>query len=154
MSTSREFIHDQVDGIKLIIFINRQLNRFLYSAVSGLPDCFDLNEPSLKVLYDTFRMLNEQIELDATPDFLEELKSKICAGDTEVSHPCIASLTKIFQDKSLNPLNLPFEYLLNGTLPTEQLREVVEKPLIVKPSSSDVKAPAATMEKVKKEIRR
>lgn len=100
-------------------------------------------------------MLNEQIELDATPEFLEELKSKICAGDTEVSHPQIASLTKIFQDKSLNPLNLPFEYLLNGTLPTEKLKEVVEKPtVIVKTSSSDAKAPAATLKKAKKEVRR
>lgn len=63
-------------------------------------------------------MMMEQVEHDATPEFLEELKSKICAGYTEDSHPRVAEVAKIFQDKSLNPLNFPFEYLLNGTLPT------------------------------------
>lgn len=100
---------------------NSALNRYLYSAVAGLPDTVDLNDQSKKVLADTYGMLNEQIERDATPEFLEELKSKICAGDADVPHSRIASLTKIFQDKTLNPLNFPFEYLLNGTLPPEPL---------------------------------
>lgn len=64
-------------------------------------------------------MLLEQIENDATPEFLEELKQKICAGRTEESHPSASCLTSIFQDKSLNPMDFPFEYLLNGTLPAQ-----------------------------------
>lgn len=66
----------------------------------------------------------EQVEHDATPEFLEELKSKICAGYTEHSNPSVSSLTELFQDKSLNPFNFPFEYLLNGTLPIEPLKEL------------------------------
>lgn len=94
-------------------------------------------------------MLNEQIDRDATPEFLEELKSKICAGDTEISHPRIAALTEIFQDKSLNPLNLPFEYLLNGTLPSEPLKEVVEKPAVKVESSFIAKASSASVKRKK-----
>jgi hypothetical protein len=64
-------------------------------------------------------MMMQQVEHDATPEFIEELKSKICAGYMEEPHPKIAQLAEIFKDKSLNPFNFPFEYLLNGTLPEE-----------------------------------
>lgn len=62
----------------------------------------------------------QQVEGDATPEFIAELKSKICAGYTEQPHPKIAQLARIFQDKSLNPFSFPFEYLLNGTLPEDE----------------------------------
>lgn len=88
-----------------------------------MPDFVDLNKESLKVLYDAHQMMTKQIDHDATPEFLDELKSKICAGYTEESHPGVADLAKLFQDKSLNPFNFPFEYLLNGTLPVESLTE-------------------------------
>lgn len=84
-----------------------------------MPDFTDLNKDSLNVLRETHKMLMAQVEHDATPEFLSELKSKICAGFEEVSHPGIVDLANLFQNKGLNPLNLPFEYLLNGTLPTE-----------------------------------
>lgn len=71
-------------------------------------------------------MLMEQVEHDATPEFLEELKTNICAGQNENSHPEIANLSQIFQDASLNPLKFPFEYLLNGTLPTDKTESHVE----------------------------
>lgn len=98
---------------------NSELNKFLYSAVSGLPDFTELNKESFSVLHETHKMLMDQVEHDATPEFLSELKSKICAGYDEVSHPKIADLANLFQDKNLNPLNFPFEYLLNGTLPLD-----------------------------------
>lgn len=80
----------------------------------------------------------EQIEHDATPEFLEELKSKICAGYTEECHPSVANLANLFQDKSLNPFNFPFEYLLNGTLPEEPLKGQNNVPTIqVVPVDSD-----------------
>lgn len=85
--------------------------------VSGLPDTVVLNDETKTVLYDTYRMLMEQVKRDATPEFLDELRSQICAGYTESAHPEIANISKLFHDKSLNPFNFPFEYLLNGTLP-------------------------------------
>ena len=111
---------------KFLVLHHRALNRFLYSAASGLPDTTDLSQESMAVLFNTHRMLCQQVEHDATPEFLNELKSKICAGYTEEINPEISDLAKIFQDKSLNPLNFPFEYLLNGTLPVEQKEEVVK----------------------------
>ncbi|CRL00272.1 CLUMA_CG013545, isoform A [Clunio marinus] len=97
----------------------KALNRFLYSAVCGLPDTTDLNDETRKVLFDTFEMLKDQIEHDSTPEFMQELKSKISAGFTEESHHKIVELAKITQHTSINPLNFPFEYLLNGILPLE-----------------------------------
>lgn len=98
-------------------------------------------------------MMNEQIEHDATPEFLDELKSKICAGYTEEMHPRVNVLAKIFQDKSLNPLNLPFEYLLNGTLPTtsvEPIKEKIDKPAVqIEPSTSLYKLSTTSQKKKK-----
>lgn len=95
-----------------------------------MPDFVDLNKESLKVLYDAHQMMTKQIDHDATPEFLDELKSKICAGYTEESHPGVADLAKLFQDKSLNPFNFPFEYLLNGTLPVEPLIEKADDSVV------------------------
>lgn len=62
-------------------------------------------------------MLLEQVEKDA-PDCLHDLKKKIGTGHIEEPRKNTFNLAEIFQDKSLNPLNLPFEeYLLNGSLP-------------------------------------
>lgn len=68
-------------------------------------------------------MLTEQVEHDATPEFLSELESKICAGYTEEPHTGVKKLAKIFQDKGINPFNFPFEYLLNGALPEEPITD-------------------------------
>lgn len=76
-------------------------------------------------------MLLEQIEHDATSEFVEELKSKICAGYNMESHPGVVELSKIFQDKNLNPLNFPFEYLLNGSLPNVAHLMKKEEPAVV-----------------------
>lgn len=97
-----------------------------------MPDYVDLNKDSLtlKVLYDAHQMLMEQVEHDATPEFLDELKSKICAGYTEESHPSIENLAKLFQDKDLNPFSFPFGYLLNGTLPQQLVAEHHDAPAV------------------------
>ena len=76
-------------------------------------------------------MLLEQVEYDATPEFLEELKSKICAGFSTQTHPGVAELSQIFQDKNLNPLSFPFEYLLNGSLPNMAAEETKDEPAVV-----------------------
>lgn len=109
----------------------RALISFLYSAVSGLPDFSELDEKTTAVLVSTHQMLLDQIEHDATPEFIEELKSKICAGYTEETHPGVAELSTIFQDKSLNPFNFPFEYLLNGTLPAASNENNKKEPAVV-----------------------
>lgn len=79
----------------------------------------------------THQMLLEQIEHDATTEFLEELKSKICAGFSVQTHPGVAELSQIFQDKNLNPLSFPFEYLLNGSLPNMPDEETKDEPAVV-----------------------
>lgn len=119
------------------------LNQFLYSAVSGLPDYVDLNNESLKVLNDTYQMLTEQIEHDATPEFLNELKSKICAGYIKEPHPKAKNLAEIFQDKGLNPFNFPFEYLLNGALPQEPITEESDDDPLAKVESANKDLSAA-----------
>lgn len=75
-----------------------------------------MNDHTKKVLYDTYNMMMEQVESDA-PACLEDLKLKIGTGFKESSHQSVVNLAETFQDPSLNPLNLPFEYLMNGTLP-------------------------------------
>jgi hypothetical protein len=95
----------------------------LYTAVNGLPDISLLNDESKTVLYKTYGDLMKQVENDATPEFLNELKSKICAGHDETSNSRVEKLSEVFEDKTLNPFDLPFEYLLNGELPDEQKKE-------------------------------
>lgn len=102
---------------------HRALHQFLYTAMSGLPDYTNLNENSLKVLHDTHELLMNQVNEQATPEFLDDLKMKICADNTEAHHKGVQGLNKIFQDKSLNPFNFPFEYLLNGSLPSQAEEE-------------------------------
>lgn len=79
----------------------------------------------------------EQVNRDASPEFLEELKSKISSGSTETSHAGVGNLAKVFQDSDLNPLDLPFQYLLRGSLPAET--EPDEPPQKIVPSKSDKK---------------
>lgn len=92
------------------------LNKFLYSAVNGTGDFVEMNEQTKKVLYDTYNMMMEQVDKDA-PTCLEDLKLKIGTGCKEIPHQSIFNLAEVFQDTSLNPLNLPFEYFINGSLP-------------------------------------
>lgn len=59
----------------------------------------------------------EQVEKDIlkSPD---DLKLIIGTGFKESPHQGVANLAEVFKDTSINPLGLPFEYLMNGTLPT------------------------------------
>lgn len=82
-----------------------------------------MNEETENVLLDTYDMMMEQVEKDA-PKYLEELKEKIGTGSTAIPHPGVTLLSEIFQDNNLNPLNIPFEYLLNGKLPDLQFEEI------------------------------
>lgn len=91
-------------------------------------------------------MLMEQVEHDATPEFLEELKSKICAGHEQMSHPKIEKLSKIFQDTSLNPMNFPFEYLLNGTLPKDEESEAQSSALSASCSQTEFEPTSFTIQ--------
>lgn len=81
-------------------------------------------------------MLMEQVEHDATPEFLEELKTNICAGQNQNFHPNIVNLSEIFQDASLNPLKFPFEYLLNGNLPSDKEESQVESTQVAAETTS------------------
>jgi len=112
------------------------IHRFLYSAVSGLPDCVDLNNESKMVLYNTYNMMMEHVHRDTTQDFLEELKTRICKRKSEIGHPGIPKLCEsLSQHKHLNPFDFPIGYLFNGTLPdtdqqqqqaTDEFYEIVE----------------------------
>lgn len=92
--------------------------------MSGLPDCNSLNQESLRVLFQTHDLLMEQVNKDATPEFLEKVKSKICAEGIKKPLVGVEGLAKAFQDKNLNPFEFPFEFLLKGSLPSEDEPEV------------------------------
>jgi hypothetical protein len=62
-------------------------------------------------------MLMEQVEQDNAADCLKDLFSKIGTGCDEDPTQNVSNLSEVFQDRSLNPFNLPFEYFLNGSLP-------------------------------------
>lgn len=74
-----------------------------------------MNEPTKKILYDTYSMLLEQVEKDA-PESLEDLQSNIGSGHIGTQKN-VLNLSEIFQDRNLNPFKLPFEYFINGNLP-------------------------------------
>ncbi|KAL7018648.1 hypothetical protein ACKWTF_010849 [Chironomus riparius] len=87
------------------------LNKFLYSSVSGSIDFVDMNYETKLVLHETYNMLMTQVETDA-PKVLEELRSKM-NGSSEVTEIRNAEkLTEAIRDSSLNPFNMPLEFLL------------------------------------------
>lgn len=92
--------------------------------MDGLPDCTKLSEESLQVLSQTHKLLMEQVNKDATPEFLEELKSNMCARGS--GHPSVGveGLAEAFRDKNLNPLGFPFEFLLRGSHPPQDEPDV------------------------------
>lgn len=76
----------------------------------------------------THDLLMEQINKDATPEFLNEIKSKICAGGREQPNVGVEDLANAFQDKNLNPFGFPFEFLLKGSLPSKDEPDVDPQP--------------------------
>ncbi|XP_070490719.1 uncharacterized protein [Chironomus tepperi] len=87
------------------------LSKFLYSSVSGSLDFADMNYETKLVLHDTYNMLMEQVEKDA-PKVLEDFKSKM-TGSSDINQISnTENLTEALQDSSINPFNIPIEFLL------------------------------------------
>ena len=128
-----------------MFFFHSALNHFLYSAVNGSPDYSELNKESLKVLYDTYQMLTEQVEHDATPEFLSELKSKVGIFDEPNSN--VKNLAEIFKDPGLNPLSLPINCLLQGSLPEESETQNIEDPLLEQTTPTKVASNSSSSSK-------
>lgn len=85
------------------------LNKFLYAAVNGSVDEFvNMSEPTKRVLYDTFKQLLDRVDKDA-PSTLEKLKANIGTGERIEGDD--ESLAAVLGDKTINPLNLPMEFL-------------------------------------------
>lgn len=61
-------------------------------------------------------MMMDQVEKDA-PACLDVLKANIGSSCDKKPQENVVNLSEAFLDGGLNPLDLPFEYLLNGTLP-------------------------------------
>lgn len=74
-----------------------------------------MNDETKTVLFNTYKLLMDQVDKDSSQT-LEEMKIKICSGNSE-SFPNVDVLDTLLQSSSINPLNFPFEYLLNGNLP-------------------------------------
>lgn len=104
--------------------------------MNGLPDCAKLNEKSLQVLLQTHELLMEQVNKDATPEFLEELKANICAKGSQQSHVGVESLAEAFQDKNLNPLGFPLEFLLKDSRASQDEPEVNLNPIQIESTMS------------------
>jgi hypothetical protein len=86
------------------------LNKFLYSAVSGLPDHIDMNDVTKSVLYETYRNLMSQVDNDA-PTVLAQLKSQ---SNDSTSDSNIETLSDVIHDGSINPFNVPSECILKN----------------------------------------
>lgn len=70
-----------------------------------------MNYETKLVLHDTYNMLMEQVEKDS-PRVLEELISKINGSSDVTAINNAEKLTETLQDSSINPLNIPIEFLL------------------------------------------
>lgn len=70
-----------------------------------------MNYETKLVLHDTYNMLMEQVEKDS-PIVLEELISKINGSSDLTAINNAEKLTETLQDSSINPLNIPIEFLL------------------------------------------
>lgn len=101
----------------LDFLISSSLHKYINSAVSGLPDVIPLDEGSRDVLFGAYKALMEQVDKDATPELLNELKNTIrCVGDGSIESK-FTELSKCLSQPHLNPLALPFSYLFNGVIP-------------------------------------
>ncbi|CAO1361388.1 unnamed protein product [Diamesa serratosioi] len=95
-------------------------------AVSGLPDVTPLNVKSRDVLFGAYKVLMDQVDKDATPEFLNDIKHAISRGDDISMGTKFAELSNCLNHPSLNPLGLPFSYMVNGVLPdTDEQTDVV-----------------------------
>lgn len=112
--------------------------------MDGLPDCTKLSKESLQVLLQTHDLLMEQVNKDATPEFLEELKSNMCAGGSGCPSVGVEGLAEAFRDKNLNPLGFPFEFLLKGSLPPQDEPDV--SPIQIDPTMSHKKEERSSIE--------
>ncbi|CAO1325674.1 unnamed protein product [Diamesa hyperborea] len=93
------------------------LHKYIDSAVSGLPDVVTLDERSRNVLFGAYKDLMEQVDKDATPEFLSELKNAIRSGEDTSKESKFPELSKCFNQPSINPLALPFSFIFNGVTP-------------------------------------
>ena len=101
----------------LDFLISSSLHKYINSAVSGLPDVIPLDEGSRDVLFGAYKALMEQVDKDATPELLNELKNTIRRGGDGSIEYKFTELSKCLSHPHLNPLALPFSYLFNGVIP-------------------------------------
>lgn len=85
--------------------------------MSGFPDVIPLNESSLDVLFGAYKALMEQVDKDATPELLNDLKNAMIYGEDIPMESKFEELSKCLNVPSLNPLGLPFSYMFNGVIP-------------------------------------
>ena len=85
--------------------------------MSGVPDVIALNVISRDVLFGAYKALMEQVDKDATPEFLNELKKTIRSVEDTSIESKFAELSKCLNHPSFNPLALPFSYMINGVIP-------------------------------------
>lgn len=80
----------------------------------------------------------EQVNKDATPELLNDLKNAIRFGDnSNVSK--FPELSKCFLDPRFNPLALPFSYMMNGIEPDSTNNEEtdIEKEIVEEENTSN-----------------
>lgn len=70
-----------------------------------------MNYETKLVLHDTYNMLMEQVEKDA-PSVLEEFRSKMTGSSDVTTINNTEKLTEALQESSINPFNMPIEFLL------------------------------------------
>lgn len=78
---------------------------------------------SRDVLFGAYKVLMEQVDKDATPQFLDNLKHTLIHGEDTSMNTKFAELSKCLNHPSLNPLALPFSYMINGVLPDDTNNE-------------------------------
>ncbi|KAG5673786.1 hypothetical protein PVAND_003806 [Polypedilum vanderplanki] len=85
------------------------LNKFLYSAVSGLPDFVEMNDVTKSVLLETYENLMSQVEKDA-PEVLKKIRNE----PDESNNSNFKELSNLIYDGSLNPFNISLDQLLKN----------------------------------------
>jgi len=74
-----------------------------------------MNYETKLVLHDTYNKLMEQVEKDA-PKVLEELRSKMTGSSDVTEIKNARKLMEALQNNSMNPFNIPLEFLLQKKL--------------------------------------
>lgn len=96
---------------KLIFLFPRNLYRFLYSSMSGYPTNIVLDQPTIKVLFETYEEVMKKVNEDATPENLQRLQSILIYENASKVFDNL-EIQRIFEDYSTNLFNFPFEECL------------------------------------------